>query len=175
VAILPLCRGRRGNAVAAESSAWLLLLISTILALLLMVGLGCSGAPRPDYSQLGLVEVAGTITLDGEPLQDAQIVLVARDETFSTGRTDRRGRYRMQFDSRQPGVLPGEKRVRISSGQVVGEVAEGLDAGGGAAGHPQERVPACYNSRSQLTVEIVRSDSQLDFHLRSDCATRSAE
>ena len=55
--------------------------------------LGCSGADRPD-----LVEIEGTVTLDGEPLGDAQIFFLTADpdspyQRPASGKTNASGKF----------------------------------------------------------------------------------
>lgn len=141
------------------------------LATLLLFALvsGCDQAPKADYASLGLVEISGTVTLDGKPLEAGLVKFVAPDETYCTGVTDSSGRYTMMLDSRKSGVIPGEKVVEISSRTPPseGEAEEDPDA------KPQEpeKVPACYNQESKLKISVTHSDSAMDFDLKSDCST----
>ena len=144
---------------------------------------GCDTAPRADYSGLNLVDVTGTVTLDGEPLPDAVITFDEPDgRSFSYARTDSAGGYTMRFDSDVNGVLPGPKRVRISTTRSIvgleppgqGE-ADGLDeaedAGGEEAFGPtaEELVPARYRGAdSELAADVSDEADTFDFDLTSD-------
>jgi hypothetical protein len=137
--------------------------------------LGCGGAPTADYEKLGLVDISGTVTLDGAPLADAVVMFEAPDTTFCYGTTDAQGRYVLKLNSEKMGVIPGPKIVRISTTASTGE-----EEGGGAAeevdpdaagGNREEKVPACYHKDSKLTVTVADSDPELDFDLQSDCST----
>ena len=146
---------------------------------------GCdTTTPRADYGSLNLVDVTGTVTLDGEPLADAVITFDEPDgRTFSFARTDASGGYRMRFDSDVDGVTPGPKRVRISTTRsIVGleppgaAESDGLDeAEDGAEGEEsagpagEERVPERYRGEdSELTANVSDENDTFDFDLTSD-------
>ncbi len=141
--------------------------VASLLALLLACG--CEGPPQPDYSSLGLAEVAGVVTLDDAPLAGALVVFEAADKTFSYGQTDDSGRYHLMFNSEKSGVTRGPKTVRIwSSLPVPG--AEELEADGDestARTDEPEQVPARYNVRSTLTATVDEDSQTLDFDLQS--------
>jgi hypothetical protein len=128
------------------------------------VTLGCgSGSPRMDYSKAGLVDVSGTVRLDGEPLGAAIVIFESADGSFSFARTNATGRYRLMFDSQMAGVTKGAKTVRIRTLGSLGE--DDPDAKRGVT----ELIPVCYNTESTLRVEITSGSSATDFDLRGDC------
>ena len=135
---------------------------------------GCDSGLRTDYSQLGLAEVRGAVTLDGAPLAGAVVIFEASDRTYSYGRTDSAGRYHLMFNSEKSGVLPGAKTVRIRTAGGLGEAesatAESEDDSGSA---PKERVPACYHGKSKLQVTVAGGSQTFNFDLLSDCSTDS--
>ncbi len=143
---------------------------------------GCSTGPKADYSKLGLLEISGMITLDGQPVPQAAIFFYRQDETYSYGITDATGRYVAMLNSEKSGVLPGEKRIEIST--VHSPIPGGLSGDEQAIEEDPdlptkqktkgEKIPACYNSKSMLKVDISRRDAHLDFDLKSDCSTTSA-
>lgn len=144
-------------------------LIRLVLLLCLLAG-GCQNHWESDYQSLRLLDVSGKITLDGRPLGHATVIFEGPDRSDSRGVTDGAGRYRLQFDSNQAGVLPGPKVVRIQ--QQAREPDS--DASSGAQTNrafPQQRefIPACYNSASHLHATVTESSHSFDFHLRSDC------
>jgi hypothetical protein len=135
-----------------------------------LLATGCGG-DKPDYANLNLVDVSGTVTLDGEPLAGAGVFFEAFDQTFSYAETDSSGYYAMRFNSEITGVLPGPKIVRIRSTGL------GFDDGGDSedapdervsAGEKSERVPARYNSASELAVTVSDSRRTFNFELTSD-------
>lgn len=133
---------------------------------------GCGGPPRADYGSLGLVEISGTITLDGQPLPGASIRFIDADQTYATGVTDQAGHYTMMLDSVKSGVIPGKKTVHISSRAPVSEegAADAEEPAPAAKPAAAEKVPACYNKNSLLKINVTKSDSALDFALKSDGA-----
>ena len=138
---------------------------------------GCSNGLAPDYSKLGLLEVSGTVTLDGEPVAGAGVFFYEPDERYCYGITDTSGRYTMMLNSEKSGVTPGEKRVEIyTSRNPLGAAAPGAaaaeeeeeaaakpleeDPDGPAAKKKKsgELLPACYNADSKLqTVRLADS------------------
>lgn len=141
---------------------------------LLCFASGCGSAPRADYHKLDLVDVAGTVTLDGKPLRGALVAFEEPDQTFSYGRTDASGYYQLMLNSEKNGVVPGEKLVRISTAASAGE-GEGDEVDPDAkpvAGAERERVPEWYNRDSQLHVTVSEEDSRFDFHLTSHRPSR---
>ena len=128
------------------------------LATLALSGCGPSGL-QADYGKLELADVTGQVTLDGEPLSDAAIIFADEGgNTGSYGRTDGQGHYHMRYDSEQTGVKPGDKTVRISTSQTLGEEETvGL-----------ERIPARYNKESELNRTVEPGSAQtFDFALES--------
>lgn len=116
-----------------------------------------------DYSKAGLVQVGGTVRLGGVPLTKAIVIFEnPADGTHSFARTDAAGRYRLRFDSVQPGVTKGRKVVRIKTSGSLSE--NDADAVPG-----KERVPPCYNAESKLAVEVTADSAATDFDLDPAC------
>lgn len=135
-----------------------------LAAAALLAATGCGG-PAADYSALGLVNVSGTVTLDGSPLEGATVVFEAADGQFSSGVTDAGGRYTLRIDSDHTGVTPGEKIVRVTSRPLSEEWGEeGEENGGEAAGGgpPPEKIPARYNRESELRLTVPGETYNID-------------
>lgn len=154
------------------------------LGLLAILLTGCSASNSIDYGKVSLVDVSGTVTLDGQPLIAAVITFEdPATGNFSFARTDTAGQYTLQFDSEKDGVTPGQKVVRLSTtrsmlglrGEVGEEAGEASTEGEGAGQRKQELVPDCYNGKSKLQVEITPSSGTIDFELKSDCSTTAAK
>lgn len=157
-----------------------------LLAIQLVLTTGCSTRPQADYSKLGLVEVAGNITLDGQPVPQAAIFFYQDNGSYSYGITDGTGRYVAMFNSEKSGVIPGLKQIEIST--VHSPVPGGLaDEGGQDTAAEEEdpdrpakqkgkgeKIPECYNAKGILKVNVERSDQSMDFDLKSDCSTTGA-
>lgn len=137
---------------------------------------GCGVAPSPSYAKVTLLSVSGTVTLDGKPLPDAVVTFDAADGQFSYGQTDSGGRFALQFDSVKSGATPGTKTVRISTTRKIlglnteeegGEESGGENAAAKSAARPTELVPARYNKKSELSVEVTPDKTHFEFPLMS--------
>jgi hypothetical protein len=121
---------------------------------------GCAGDP---YSELGLVQVSGKVTLDGRPLANAKVAFEGEDKGSSIGITDSAGNYTLNYDSERAGVKPGPKIVRITLADAEvegGGVSEGAEA-------KKESIPARYNTQSELKADVSASKRTFDFELKS--------
>jgi hypothetical protein len=143
--------------------------------------MGCGGVtPTADYSKLKLLNVSGVVTLDGKPLPAAVVTFDADDGQFSFGQTDSNGKFTLQLDSVKDGVTPGKKTVKISTTRKIlglktkepgdGEAPAGEEGGGEgdaakAGNRPKELVPARYNKKSELTVEVSSEKTHFEFSL----------
>jgi hypothetical protein len=122
---------------------------------------GCDG------SDLGTV--SGTVTLDGEPLAGAQVVLMPQgDGSPSYGETDDQGRYSLTHTRGDSGALIGPHTVSISVEEEEEYDASGMDEGS-IMEKPDKpnKVPARYNEETELTREVQAGDNTLDFPLTS--------
>ncbi len=122
---------------------------SLILALLL-TGCGSDGPER------GIV--TGEVTLNGEPLQGADIEFQPDEGSPSYGMTDRKGRYDLMYTRDKRGAMIGEHTVRITTSTTD------TDARGNEVAVPQ-RVPPKYNARSELTRQVKPGKNKFDFEL----------
>ena len=98
-----------------------------LVAGLAVVGLvGCGGGG----TSVKTVNVSGTITLDGKPLEEAEVHFVG-EQHAGFGKTDKTGKYRLVS-----GAQPGQNKVyfhKISDDKFAGGASDGLDAGQAAA------------------------------------------
>jgi hypothetical protein len=114
------------------------------------------------YAELGLVEVTGTVALDGKPLPNAKVSFEGDDKRSATGTTDAAGNYALMYDSQTRGTTPGKKTVRIT----VADVGEGGGAAEGVAA-AKEPVPPRYNRQSELKADVSASNKTFNFDLKS--------
>lgn len=114
---------------------------------------GCSGTD-------GLATASGRVTLDGEPLETAFITFTPTGTvgTPTYGKTDANGRFEMRFTDREAGAFIGENKVTITTADVVAPGEEPIP----------ERVPATYNRKSDLVVQVEAGENEFDFDLKSD-------
>jgi hypothetical protein len=83
---------------------------STIVLVLALAG--CVGKSDPSH-----VGMSGTVTLNGEPLADAQVTFIPTGDTQGIGAgawTEADGRYQLIDRRGKPGTQPGTYKVTIS-------------------------------------------------------------
>jgi hypothetical protein len=120
------------------------------LALCLLAGGGCSRGPR-------LAEVAGTVTLDGKPLDNVLVEFLPEAGAGSslrrsTGRTDADGHFQLTCDNQKPGAVIGAHRVLVHDLAPYGDKFVGRGGskdGPDATDRPPSRVPDRYTQVSQ--------------------------
>lgn len=86
----------------------------TILLVFLLIGSGCNGGGGPSFDNL--VPVSGTVTYNGEPLEQGVVSFAPIDPRgqSATGKvTD--GKFTMQTTVSAPGVIAGKYKVMIES------------------------------------------------------------
>ena len=108
--------------------------------------LGCFD--QGDRPELG--EVTGVVTLDGEPLANASIAFTQKGFRPSVGHTDSEGRYELVYIRDIKGVAVGTHLVRIRQFGKPG------------------RVPARYDTQSELTREVQAGENIINFELMSE-------
>lgn len=131
-----------------------------VVGLALLIA-GCGGGSDGP----SLIDVEGTITLDGEPLGNAAISFLPAgagvDGTSpSYGKTDANGQYSLEYSISESGAIAGKYRVAISTLQDADE-DEGVAA-------QAETVPAKYNVNTELEVEVTEGGGPYDFSLESE-------
>lgn len=93
----------------------------------------------------GTVEVTGTVTLDGKPLDDAQVIFLNEDRTAAGSGQISEGEF--EFN-----VKPGSYKVEIlASREVPGKTAP-PEMGGGPIS--ESIIPARYNYETELTATV---------------------
>jgi hypothetical protein len=118
----------------------------------LLIVIGCA-----DPS--GKVGVSGTVSYKGAVVEQGSIQFLAADGKNSFGTSIENGRY--AIPSKQ-GLNPGSYKIVISSLEGAGVPK---DPGGIPGPPPKERIPAKYNSKSELTREIKSGQTTQDFNL----------
>jgi glycosidase len=131
----------------------------SILILFTLFFAGC-GSPTIQYGSLELVEVKGSVKLDGKPLPNALVTFRSDLLETSSGQTDADGNYTLMLNSQKSGVTPGEKTVII-----VTRFGEGSSEGETVT---VEKIPDEYNTNSTLKVIVEKKTNQhFDFNLQS--------
>jgi hypothetical protein len=131
--------------IRSDAVAW----ASLILALFLT---GC-GSDGPDRGV-----VTGKVTLNGQPLEDADVEFQPDEGSPSYGMTDDRGHYDLMYTRDKRGAMIGEHTVRITTSTTD------TDVRGNEVAVPQ-RVPPKYNAQSELIREVKPGTNTYDFEL----------
>lgn len=124
-----------------------------LLTAALTAGCGSAGGHLPKT-----VPAEGVVTLDGKPVDGAQVVLVPSGDaqTGAFGTTDASGRFALRAYQEKPGAIPGDYKVQVSKTiEVRLDGAKGsLD--GGDPVRFEHGVPGKYTGAktSGLTVSI---------------------
>jgi hypothetical protein len=129
---------------------------------------GCSGeATNPN-----LVPVAGTVTMDNQPLADASITFIPVGATAGqggTGRTGPDGKYELMHFREGKGVDPGEYMVVVS--KMVQRDGSPIPVGTLSAAEMDIRdvIPRKYSdyNNSTLKATVSAGGSPLDFQVTS--------
>jgi hypothetical protein len=110
-----------------------------------------------------VVAVSGRVTLDGQPLAGATVIMQPVEPaetgraTGSVGRTDAEGRFSLTLiEPPLPGAMVGKHRVTITTAQTSADDAQ-LPSG--------ERVPRRWRDGSQTFVVPAEGTSTADFAL----------
>jgi hypothetical protein len=135
----------------------------------LTIALGCVlavGCSKPTMRE-GFTEAFGTVTLDGAPLENAEVILET-PKGMSYGRTDSSGYYLAQYSRTLTGAGIGKAKVRISTKVVFpDESLEDVKRDPKTGEYTKtERVPPAYNAKSKLTVEIKEGGAPYNFELK---------
>ena len=124
----------------------------------------------------GLATVEGTVTFDGQPVDNGSIVFEPADGAGPTaGGKIEQGKYHLAGEG---GVTAGKKIVRITAVRKTGRQVEGGLSGAEGAGGPsapagtvdeiEHFIPAIYNQQSTLTCEVVAGEAnEHNFELKS--------
>jgi len=133
-----------------RASALVLLLAATPAAMLL----GCSPGD-------GKGSVIGTVNLDGAPLKTGNVRFVPVDGGSATaGAAIVDGRF-------QAKVAPGNMRVEISAPKVVGKQRMINAPDAPEVDVVEELLPARYNVKSELMMEVHSGSQDRQFDLKS--------
>lgn len=123
------------------------------LAFLALTAVGCG--------QSETVPVTGTVTLNGQPATDAEVIFTPSTGRVASGATDSAGRFTLSTNKPGDGAVPGEHNVTVVEYYPPGKPPP-MTSGG-----PPSRFPAQYMEASQtpLTAKVERggkNDFQFD-------------
>jgi hypothetical protein len=128
---------------------------SAVIALSLLAGCGPSGPP--------LTEVEGTLTLDGQPVKNAELIFLPQNvkpRTPSYGRTDQNGHFTLKFTATKSGAIPATHQVTIDPSSASD--VEGKDGG------PRQKIPKKYLQEGAIVVEVKDGPNNLEIKLDSN-------
>jgi hypothetical protein len=131
--------------------------LQTALALLFVASLaGCGDSDGAEKHT-----ISGTVTLDGEPVENGTITFVPADGVGPTaGAPIENGQYTAE-------VPPGSKKVEIRAAKVVGQ-RKLYDTPDSPTGDVvEELIPEKYNAKTTLTADVQGEDTDRNFSLQS--------
>jgi len=107
-----------------------------------------------------LATVRGKVTLNGQPLEGAIVEFqpALAGGAPSAGKTDANGRYKLMYTFKTPGAMPGDHTVSIRTGGTC------FDDEGDEVERP-ERLPARYNSQTELNETVEPGKNTINFEL----------
>lgn len=118
-----------------------------------------TGCGSSDHPPLG--RVSGVVTLDGQPLADADVTFQPEGAgRASVGTTDAEGQYELVYLNDVDGAIVGSNRVLITT------FRDGADDG--STPSVPEKLPKRYHSESEVTVEVAKGSNTFDFELKSE-------
>jgi len=134
------------------------------MIIVLMVTAGCGSSD-------GRVAVAGTVTLDDQPLDNGVITFLPQDKKLRTaGAAIELGQYQVPAEQ---GLYPGKYFVAIDASDPT-QTAARPDHPGMAI--PVSRIPLRYNGETELTAEInADDDNRFDFALQGGASQASGK
>jgi hypothetical protein len=150
------CRARilAGSLVPLKDLAtmWLLRIGACLLVVTCLSGCG----RRSDQPPLGTVK--GVVTLDGEPLAEANVTFAPTEGgRTSTAVTNSDGSYELNYTTKDKGAKVGEHTVRVSTFQ------QGGDEPDSPKGVP-EKVPKKYDTEP-LVHDVSAGENVIDIEL----------
>ena len=129
------------------------------LAVLLVAAIGCGGSKQ--------AAVTGEVTLAGRPVEGGTINFIPAGDTTALpawGKIEA-GRYSIPADQ---GPALGSNRVEIHWIRKTGRKIRSVPpAPPGEMEEKAEVIPARYNSRSELEVQVQQGENTFDFKLES--------
>lgn len=130
------------------------------LTLIVVIAVGCV-----DSGGLEKVPITGTVTLDGQPIPNGEILFYPLQGTRGSvsGGSIKDGKY--VADGRG-GVPLGSHKVEIRAFRAPKKSLTGVAAVEG--GPAEQYLPRKYNVQSELEAEVDSSTSTLDFHLKGE-------
>lgn len=128
---------------------------------------GCGGSGRPRLAKL-----AGTVHLDGKPLEGAQVALVmvsdakSKYKRPSSATTDAQGKFIPQTYGKDDGLPVGKYKVGVQKRELVGQLPKDFDAENPGKYNLKYKwitpMSAAQPDSSGITVEVTSSGMKPD-------------
>lgn len=149
-----------------------LLVVLPLLAVGLVALFQTGCGPSGDQPELGTV--TGKVTLDGEPLVGVAVVFQPVSGRPARGMTNSEGMYELTYIRKTKGTKVGSNRVEIAPSEEGEETEEATESGDEAAPAAEAKpksakraVPARYNVKSELQVDVKSGANTFNFDLES--------
>ena len=127
----------------------------TLFIILSALIVGCGGkGDRPD-----LARVTGKVTLDGEPLPKVDVIFGPVSGRSSSAVTNEKGEYTLEYMYKVPGAKIGQHYVSIKT--------HFDDDASPKAINNKEKIPAKYNTKTELKEEVKAGSNVINFDLKS--------
>lgn len=138
-----------------------------LIAALLFLVPALSGCGASDQPQLGLV--TGSVMLDNEPVAGVSVTFQPDNGRPAIGTTDANGDYKLTYKPQTPGCKVGHCRVIIGyeEGGEESVEMEGDDAVQTPDKSTKKKIPAEYNTESNLEVDVKPGENVFTFDLKS--------
>ncbi len=122
---------------------------------------GCSGSGQPDYE---LKSVSGTITFEGQPVENASVVFDAHSGARAYGLTDSMGQFQLETHRHGKGAPAGEYLVKVLSKEdtKVKEASEPLEISMLYQENGVAKVVVNNESESRFTFDLKKSPKEDD-------------
>jgi hypothetical protein len=139
---------------------------STCALLVALLVLGCGQSQSSN-----LVPVAGTVTLDGQPLGNATLFFMPQGETKGNGgggTTDAAGKYQANSVRGEKGLHPGSYKVTVSR-RLMPDGKPPPPDDKPMESPARESLPGQYSDQGQttLTANVAAGGGPIDFALKS--------
>ena len=139
---------------------WQSILVLCALVIVCVMPCGCSSDGLP------LAEVSGTVTLDDKPVPNALVTFnpAAEGGSYSLGKTDDQGNYRLEFTQDKSGALVGEHIVEITTKRIS---PDEMPDTGEAVATEFVAIPPKYRKLGELKATVGTTHNDIDFELTS--------
>ena len=143
--------------------------VTAAMAVVVLSLAGCGSTS--DQPELG--QVTGTITLDGEPLKGIAVVFYPDSGRPARGKTSPEGKYELTYIRETKGTKVGHNRVEVAPDEEGAEEEESGDGSGEEqvqkpkAKGAKPKIPARYNTKSELEADVKPGENVFDFKLES--------